>query len=423
MTLKNSFRQERADDMNEKWRAMIHRKGGIYERKDDMRSHFWRDYNRILHSNAYRRLKHKTQVFFATDNDHICTRIEHVNHVAAISYTISKYLGLNTELATAISIGHDLGHPPFGHRGEEVLENLIEKETGEKFWHEKNSLWFIDKIETLPDPSGKEKNLNLTYAVRDGIISHCGEVDDIALYPRREPLELDLIEKASQYPPFTWEGCVVKIADKIAYLGRDIEDALVLKFLSLSQLRELHAIIKNTIGYRVKFREINNTVLIHNFIVNICKESSLENGLRFSEEYLQLLKEVKTFNYNNIYRHHRLENFKEFAALIIGTIFYILLRYYDEKRTLFNLVKQEYFYPLLIETFSDWLIKYTDIDLKMKKLKKYNNQIVFDIAQKKDYVKAAASYISGMTDSFAIKIFQELTSFPLTRDTLNQISR
>ena len=161
---------------NDKYKRCIIRNGDIYKRSNDIRSEFNRDYNRILHSNAYRRLKHKTQVFFATKNDHICTRIEHVNHVSSVSYSIAKYLGLNTELTMAISIGHDIGHPPFGHDGERVLSNFTKNKLGYKFWHEKNSLRFADYIETLPTQTDKEVNLNLTYAVRDGIICHCGEV-------------------------------------------------------------------------------------------------------------------------------------------------------------------------------------------------------------------------------------------------------
>lgn len=180
----NKFINEGAFPEHPKWQELIRRQENIYIRDDDIRTEFSRDYNRILHSTAYRRLKHKTQVFFATANDHICTRIEHVNHVASVSYTISKYLGLNTELTNAIAIGHDLGHAPFGHQGEIVLKELVEEQLNERFWHEKNSLYFIDKLETLPDPEGRQKHLNLTYAVRDGIILHCGEVDENAITPR-----------------------------------------------------------------------------------------------------------------------------------------------------------------------------------------------------------------------------------------------
>ena len=102
-----------------------------------MRSEFERDYTRIIHSTAYRRLKHKTQVFFSPENDHICTRIEHVTHVESISYTIAKNLGLNTELTKAIAVAHDVGHSPFGHEGEKILSEISNKDLGISFWHEK----------------------------------------------------------------------------------------------------------------------------------------------------------------------------------------------------------------------------------------------------------------------------------------------
>ena len=129
------FESVSINEDNNKFNECVFRNNSIYKRSYDIRSDFNRDYNRILHSNSYRRLKHKTQVFFATNNDHICTRIEHVNHVSSVSYSIAKYLGLNTELTMAISIGHDIGHPPFGHDGERVLSKFTNDNLGFKFWH------------------------------------------------------------------------------------------------------------------------------------------------------------------------------------------------------------------------------------------------------------------------------------------------
>ena len=130
-----AFYEERMDENHPNWERAIKRNGNLYTRPDDFRTPFGRDYTRILHSTAYRRLKHKTQVFFTTKNDHICTRIEHVNHVDSVSCTIGQYLGLNTELIGAIANGHDLGHSPFGHLGERVLKEISEKELKQPFWH------------------------------------------------------------------------------------------------------------------------------------------------------------------------------------------------------------------------------------------------------------------------------------------------
>ena len=212
--MRNAFENEKCSEKNEKWKQSIKRETEIYARNNDIRSEFERDYTRLLHCQAYRRLKHKTQVFFAPHNDHICTRMEHVSHVASVSSTIAKYLGLNDTLTSTIAIGHDIGHAPFGHHGEDCLNNLLEQKKGanapKKFWHERNSLFFADYIETLQDPNGIEQPLNLTYAVRDGLICHCGEIDQQGIKPRKEAIDLYSMKRPGFIQPFTWEGCVVK---------------------------------------------------------------------------------------------------------------------------------------------------------------------------------------------------------------------
>ena len=196
-------------------------------------------------------------MFYNIANDHVCTRIEHVNHVESVSYTIANDLGLNTELTRAIAIAHDLGHAPFGHEGENILKKITKRfsDKDEYFWHEKNGLNFVDNIELLQNEKGEYSNLNLTYGVRDGIISHCGEIDENGIRPRDEFIDLTKIKKANEYQPYTWEACVVKISDKIAYLGRDIEDANRLGWLSKEDFDDLRGIaskhgIKNVIYNR-----------------------------------------------------------------------------------------------------------------------------------------------------------------------------
>ena len=395
---------------NTKWKQSIRRERKLYKKNDDFRSEFSRDYNRILHCKAYRRLKHKTQVFYATQNDHVCTRIEHVTHVASVSYSIANYLGLNTELTNAIAIGHDLGHAPFGHEGEYILRKIATEELGKSFWHEKNSLFFVDKLETLPDLTNKDKNLNLTYAVRDGIISHCGEVNENAIFPRKEIICLEDIEKPNQYAPYTWEACVVKIADKISYLGRDIEDALTLKILDKEQIAELSEIVAKI--KKVKIWQINNTILMNDFIINLCKMSTPEKGILFSEKYLNMINSVKTFNYKHIYKHKRLEYYSRLASLVINSIYSALAVLYAPKNKLIaNLDLQEKIYPSLIGAFKYWLMKYSDIDLQQRKTTKFGNMLVYDIENEKDYKMAILHYISSMTDLFAMKLFGELTRF------------
>ena len=152
--MKNSLINYAANENNTKWENIIKRKQNLYNRNNDIRSEFERDYTRIIHTTAYRRMKHKTQVFFSPENDHICTRIEHIVHVESISHTIAKYLGLNTELTKAIAIAHDIGHSPFGHQGEKILSEISKRDIGENFWHEKNGLEMVEKIELLEDPKG-----------------------------------------------------------------------------------------------------------------------------------------------------------------------------------------------------------------------------------------------------------------------------
>jgi len=406
--MKNSFQYEACSPTNKKWENAIKRKASLYRKDEDIRSSFSRDFNRILHSKAYRRLKHKTQVFFATKNDHICTRIEHVGHVSAISKTISDYLGLNTELCTAIAIGHDVGHAPFGHDGEKYLHQIAKEKYNGEFWHERNSLHFVDNIETLANTNGEEFNLSLTYAVRDGILCHCGEVDEISLKPRNEYIDLTQVKIHKQPKPYTWEGCVVKIADKIAYLGRDIEDAIALNILEQHQLDDIEALLYENLG--IKINTLNNTSLIHHFIMDVCENSAPEKGICFSEKHFALITAIKKFNYKNIYLHPRLEYYNRFAELIIHSIF-------DELDVQYELIKMgdynklQKHYPLLADSFIPFLQKYCNENSLWKKNQIWRNNTLYDINNKEDYYHLCIDFISGMSDQFATKVFDELTSF------------
>lgn len=407
---KNEFTNVAMNENNPQWKSATRRMEALYSRSTDIRSEFFRDYNRILHCSAYSRLKYKTQVFFAARNDHLCNRIEHVNHVASVSKTIAHFLGLNTELTNAISIGHDVGHAPFGHSGEDII-NKIAKENGfDKFWHERNSLRFIDKIETLLDPYNHHRNLNLTYAVRDGIISHCGEVNENIIRPRKEYIDLETINFANEYAPYTWEGCVVKISDKIAYLGRDIEDAVTCGILE-PYPQELINIITENLG-DISKEKLNNTFIIHQMILDLCKNSSPDKGIMFSDQYLQLLNDIKTFNYKHIYKHPRLENYKLYAECIINSLYKTLSGYYDGMNTVKSLTKERDFYPVLIKYFREWLIKYSNApEHEHRRFKYYKNYIIYNLKIESDYKQAVIDFISGMTDRFAIRVFEEITSF------------
>ena len=428
--MKNSFFNERCDENSPKWKQATNREFELYQRNNDIRSPFERDYTRLLHCQAYRRLKHKTQVFFAPHNDHICTRMEHVSHVASVASTIAKHLGLNEQLASAIALGHDIGHAPFGHHGEDCLNKLLEQKEGfnapKKFWHERNSLFFADYIETLQDPSGVEQPLNLTYAVRDGLICHCGEIDQQGIKPRAEDIDLYSIKRPGLIQPFTWEGCVVKIADKIAYLGRDIEDARQYHILDMASYRQLREIVGSTLGFEKKGaralrsgKAVNTTVLINDLIVDLCEQSSPEKGICFSDEYFKFILELKKFNFANIYNHWRLQEFQIYAENIIKTIFRTLKKtqMYVQTGRASQVLK---LYPKLCSTFEDWLIKHSNYKhfspekhsfVDKKAILRYNTPQIFDITDEDSYTKCIIEFISGMTDQFAIQVYEEIITF------------
>ncbi|HSI79104.1 MAG TPA: deoxyguanosinetriphosphate triphosphohydrolase [Solirubrobacterales bacterium] len=162
-----------------------------------VRTPFQRDRDRIVHSKAFRRLKHKTQVFIAPEGDHYRTRLTHTLETCGIARTVARALGLNEDLTEAIGLGHDLGHPPFGHIGEEVLDEALRERGGEGFAHNRHSLRLVDSLER------EGRGLNLTEPVRDGILNHTGT-----------------------QPPATLEGRIVRLVDRVAYINHDIDDAV-----------------------------------------------------------------------------------------------------------------------------------------------------------------------------------------------------
>lgn len=402
--MKDALKNVAMNDNNPKWQNVISRNAPSNFNDLDIRSELHHDYTRIIHSNAYRRLKHKTQVFFSPESDHICTRIEHVTHVESISYTIADFLGLNTELTKAISVAHDLGHSPFGHSGEKILSAISQKDLGCSFWHEKNGLHFVDSIELLVAKDGYKQNLNLTYGIRDGIVSHCGEITENSLKPRDEFINLNDYNYPNQYSPYTWEGCVVKIADKISYLGRDIEDAISLGILD-NHLNELYSLL----NFDSTSTPLNNSSIINYLVIDLCENSSCDNGLCFSDNAFNLLNQIKDFNYKNIYFSNRIKPSVRFFEIVINEIYNTLKNCFDGSNTLTNIKNLEKFYPKLSTKFYHFLENYCDFgnreELKLK------NKIVFDYSNQKDYIKSILSYISGMTDNFAIEIYNEIIGF------------
>ena len=328
-------------------------------------------------------------------------RIEHVNLVESISHTIANYLGLNTELTKSIATAHDLGHSPFGHQGEKILSSISEREYKEKFWHEKNGLRFADDLELIKDYEGIKRNLLLTYAVRDGIISHCGEVDENGLRPRNEYIDLKDYKYPNQYAPYTWEACVVKVADKISYIGRDIEDAKQMKLLSEKDINRIDKLTEHV--------RINNSNIINYLVVDLCENSSVEEGIKFSEDAFQTMNFIKKFNYEKIYRNEKINPTIRYFTVLMTEIFYTLKREWNGKSTIFNLKRMKRYYPTLSYEFTNWLSNYANTEDRKPEL--YNNKIIYDLNNLEDYCRAIIDYMSGMTDNYIVQVYNEIVSF------------
>lgn len=272
-----------------------------------VRGDYFRDQTAIIHSRPFRRLKHKTQVFFAPDNDHVCTRMEHVLHVATIAATICKGLmgkgwKVDPELAMAIGLGHDIGHAPFGHAGEATIARLLGGPTA--FVHEVNGYRVVEHV------ANYGRGLNLTYAVKDGMICHNGETFERLIEPDPNEKDLEAIVDR-KFRPSSYEGCIVRLSDKIAYLGRDIEDAIIAHLIDLSDVPE---------AIRVELGEKNGEI-IDTLVEDVIAASSSEGWVCLSPERHELMLRLRDFNYECIYKHGRIQRYIRQAEHVIRTLF------------------------------------------------------------------------------------------------------
>ncbi|HIJ89979.1 MAG: HD domain-containing protein [Desulfobulbaceae bacterium] len=259
----------------------------------DHRQSFAVDGDRVLHSRAYTRYIDKTQVFYMVKNDHITHRVLHVQLVAKIGRTIGRYLRLNEDLIEAIALGHDIGHPPFGHDGEKVLDALCREHGLPSFQHNLQSVRFLEGIER------QGRGWNLTLQTLDGIMCHDGEIHNRCLAPQRGKTFADLdrqgeaksLDRRMELVPMTMEGCVVRFADTIAYIGRDIEDAI-----------ELGLIRREDIPFRCQevFGRTNGS-MVYRLVTDLIANGLEDGAIAFSEEVSEGLKELKGFNYERIY--------------------------------------------------------------------------------------------------------------------------
>ncbi len=344
-----------------------------FPREEDERGHFFRDTTAIIHSYPFRRLKHKTQVFFSPKNDHICTRIEHVMHVASIAAAVCRGLDLDADLAWAIGLGHDLGHTPFGHVGEHIMSSLKKENGLGEFIHEIYSLRVVDYLARYGS------GLNLTYAVRDGIVGHCGEVFEQSIRPDFTFKELEKIRDRARYPS-TWEAAVVRMADKIAYLGRDVEDAVQLKFIEKEQIPENAARVLGT----------SNSDIIGNLVSDLVRTSEKTEAIGFSDEAFAAMKELKEFNYHKIYGNPVLTDYHRYFERILRSLHDYLKGLFASAG--FDLEKYRKERNLLSVRFGDYARKmrpfYETVDGGFENM-------VYD-------------YLAGMTDDYAIECVSEI---------------
>jgi len=278
---------------------------------EDIRTPYSRDADRIIHTRAYTRYIDKTQVFYLVDNDHITHRVIHVQLVSKIARTIGRCLRLNEDLIEAIALGHDIGHIPYGHFGETCLSALCEQYGIGRFFHNVQSVQFLDRIE----------DQDLTMQVLDGILCHNGEADDIPIKPipcrswaAFDKKVQDNADGAKSGASMTLEGCVVKFADTVAYIGRDIQDAKEIGLIddSVPLPEECTEVLGNS------NREIINT-LIYDLLEN--SESENDGYIAYSRNVEKALIGLREFSRKNIYNNEKLVKERSKIERMYTTLF------------------------------------------------------------------------------------------------------
>ena len=292
----------------------------------DIRTNYQRDIDRIIHSKTFRRLKHKTQVFLSPEGDHYRTRLTHTLEVSRIGRTIARGLRLNEDLVEAISLGHDLGHTPFGHAGERALDEILQNDGG--FQHNEQSLRIVDFIELGGN------GLNLTHETRNGILCHTGS-----------------------NKPETLEGSIVRIADRIAYVNHDLDDALRAGILRETEVpEEILCALGSTNGERL------NTL-----ILDLINESEKTGVITLSPPIAFVLETFRDFMYKNVYLNMKAKSEETKVSGIVNEIFRFYHRTPDE-------MPEEY----------------------------------QRVSMNEGLKRAVSDYISGMTDKYAIHVYEKL---------------
>ena len=325
LTIREKLEQREFETLSDIATKSANSKGRkVEEEQSDLRTDFQRDRDRILHSKAFRRLKHKTQVFLSPFDDHFRTRLTHTLEVSQIARIIARALRLNEDLCEAAALGHDLGHTPFGHSGEKAMQRFFDP----GFTHYEQSLRVVERLEN--DGEG----LNLTWEVKDAILNHSGE------------------NEAS-----TLEGRIIKLADRIAYINHDIDDAVRAKILSIDDIpKEL----TKTLGR-------GHSERINRMVTSIIEESTDKPYIKMSDEIAEATMELRAFLFRNVYHNKQVKGEEEKAIGMLKILFDYFLK---------NPIEMPYIY--------------------------------FKNTAKESKERCVCDYLSSMTDRFAIERFREL---------------
>ncbi|MFW9822131.1 MAG: deoxyguanosinetriphosphate triphosphohydrolase family protein [Candidatus Thorarchaeota archaeon] len=357
---------------------------------EDIRPPFFRDVDRIVHSKAFARYIDKSQVFFDVNNANLTHRSLHVHIVSRISRQIGRVLRLNTDLIEAIALGHDIGHAPFGHLGEEILNDISKEYDLGTFSHNAQGIRWLSHLEKrFPDEPAN--GLNLTLQVLDGILCHDGEVNEQKLKPVKrngktwevhfKEYEDCFNENKIKRIPMSFEGIVVRISDSIAYIGRDIEDAILLKLISRNQIPKY---CRDVLGD-------TNAKIINTLITDLLNYSLDNDVVGYSDEIFNALKELKEFNYNEIYTRRDLfqKNSSDKAFV-------------EKLKDKFTLIFETFLDDLKLENYKSPIfrdhIEYIDdknYTSYFKPLKESNKLTLI-----------VRDYLAGMSDKYFNEIFQ-----------------
>lgn len=341
------------------------------ENDNDIRTPFFRDIDRIIYSLSYNRYSDKTQVFSQNDNDHICKRMIHVQLVSKVARTIGRALNLNEDLIEAAALGHDLGHAPIGHVGESIL-NKISLEHNEGYFNHN-----VQSVRTLMNLEENGKGRNITLQVLDGILCHNGEFALKEYRPVNKTKEEFFKEYENTYKnplavkklvPMTLEGCVVRISDIIAYIGKDIEDAIM---LGIIKINEIPKEVTEVLG-------VNNRTTVNTLITDVIASSIGKDYICMSDRVFKALEELKDFNYKNIYlKANSKEQINNYEIMF---------------RSIFN----------------DSLNALKNNDKEANIFKIYLNNMSEEYKNNNTLERIVIDYIAGMTDDFLLNEYNKI---------------